>query len=251
MLALCVISFVLSIKETIEDKPDWFDICVYFLLSIFFVVQVIRAKNKQGVKTMEEKTRGLQSVINEQRKLLASKIGKNIKEIPQVFIPYKEVLEIYENGLYVPDDVMLMWCDDNYGYMTRLSDEAQQKRSGGGGVYYHLSYWGRPHDYLWLTTTQPGLIYNEMKTAYDHNAKRLWIANVHDPKVAAYDLSLFLDMAWNINCVKHDNIQQHLCKWLQEQFGEVEGKLLLPSMVEGCNCNSRRMADLWKSITNM
>ena len=186
----------------------------------------------EGVKTLEEKTQGLQSVINEQRKLLASQTGKDIKDIPQVFIPYKEVLEIYENGLQVPDDVMLMWCDDNYGYMTRLSDEAQQKRKGGAGVYYHLSYWGRPHDYLWLTTTQPGLIYNEMKTAYDHNAKRLWIANVHDPKVAAYDLSLFLDMAWNINCVKHDNIQQHLCKWLQEQFGEVEGKLLLPSMVE-------------------
>ncbi len=186
----------------------------------------------EGVKTLEEKTQGLQSVINEQRKLLASETGKDIKDIPQVFIPYKEVLEIYENGLQVPDDVMLMWCDDNYGYMTRLSDEAQQKHKGGAGVYYHLSYWGRPHDYLWLTTTQPGLIYNEMKTAYDHNAKRLWIANVHDPKVAAYDLSLFLDMAWNINCVKHDNIQQHLCKWLQEQFGEVEGKLLLPSMVE-------------------
>lgn len=186
----------------------------------------------QGVKTLEEKTQGLQSVINEQRKLLSSKIEKDIKDIPQVFIPYKEVLEIYENCLIVPDDVMLMWCDDNYGYMTRLSDDEQQKRKGGGGVYYHLSYWGRPHDYLWLTTTQPGLIYNEMRTAYEHNSRRLWIANVHDPKVAAYDLSLFLDMAWNINCVKHDNIKQHLSKWLQEQFGEVEGQLLLPSMVE-------------------
>ena len=186
----------------------------------------------QGVKTMEEKTRGLQSVINEQRKLLASRIGKDIKEIPQVFIPYKEVLEIYENGLRVPDDVMLMWCDDNYGYMTRLADEQQQKRVGGSGVYYHLSYWGRPHDYLWLCTTQPGLLYNEMKTAYEHHARRLWIANVHDPKVAAYQLSLFLDMAWNINCVRNDKIQQHLCQWLQQQFGEVEGKWLLPAMTE-------------------
>lgn len=186
----------------------------------------------QGVKTMEEKTKGLQSVINEQRKLLVSRTGKKINEIPQIFIPYKEVLDIYENGLIVPDDVMLMWCDDNYGYITRLSDEAQQKRSGGGGVYYHLSYWGRPHDYLWLTTTQPGLIYNEMKTAYEHNARRLWIVNVHDPKVAAYDLSLFLDMAWNIHCVNNGNIQEHLCKWLQQQFGEVEGKWLLPAMTE-------------------
>lgn len=87
------------------------------------------------------------------------------------------------------------------GYLTRLPDEEQQRRSGGGGIYYHLSYWGRPHDYLWLTTTQPGLIFSEMRAAWDHNCRRLWIANVHDPKVAAYDLELFLDMAWDIDAV--------------------------------------------------
>lgn len=186
----------------------------------------------QGVKTMKEKVNGLQDVINYQRKLLATTINKDQTKVPQVFIPYKEVLEIYENGLKVPEDVILMWCDDNYGYMTRLADEEQQKRSGGGGVYYHLSYWGRPHDWLWLTTIQPGLIYNEMKTAYDHNARRLWIANVHDPKVAAYDLSLFMDMAWNINAVKNNTLQNHLANWLIQQFGETAGKKLTPAMTE-------------------
>lgn len=73
-------------------------------------------------------------------------------------------------------------------------------------MYYHLSYWGRPHDYLWLTTTQPGLVYNEMRQAYDHNVRKLWIVNVHDPKVAGYDLELFLDMAWNIDCVSGETI---------------------------------------------
>ena len=186
----------------------------------------------QGVKTMEEKVSGLQSVIDYQRKLLSKTINKNITQIPQVFIPYKEVLDIYEHGLKVPDDVILMWCDDNYGYMTRLSDTQQQLRKGGGGVYYHLSYWGRPHDWLWLTTIQPGLIYNEMRTAYDHNAKRLWIANVHDPKVAAYDLNLFMDMAWNINSVKSNTIQNHLGNWLVQQFGTKAGRKLLPAMTE-------------------
>ena len=90
-----------------------------------------------------------------------------------------------ENGLQVPDDITLIWCDDNYGYMTRLSDQEQQKRSGGAGVYYHLSYWGRPHDYMWLCTTQPGLVYSEMKQAYDCNARRLWIVNVHDLKTCS------------------------------------------------------------------
>ena len=185
-----------------------------------------------GVKTLEEKTAGLQQIINAQRTLLKKHVGKDLSDIPQVFIPYKEVLQVMDNGLQVPDDITLMWCDDNYGYMTRLSDSLQQTRSGGAGVYYHLSYWGRPHDYLWLTTTQPGLIYKEMRNAYDHNARRLWLANIHDPKVAAYDLSLFLDMAWDINCVNGQGVQKHLKNWLEQQFGKTAGEALCQAMTE-------------------
>lgn len=186
----------------------------------------------EGVKTLDEKTKWLQKVINDQRKLLHKNLKTDIKKIPQIFVPYKEVLDIYNNGLKVPDDVTLMWCDDNYGYLTHLSNPSEAKRSGGSGVYYHLSYWGRPHDYLWLTTTQPGLIYEEMYKAYTNNNKRIWIANVHDPKVAAYDLSLFLDMAWNINITKTNSLQQHMQNWLCQQFGTHTGKLLLPVMKE-------------------
>ncbi|MCR4852283.1 MAG: glycosyl hydrolase 115 family protein [Prevotella sp.] len=185
----------------------------------------------EGVTTMEEKTRALQMVIDDQRQMLLSRPAF-LHPGPQVFVPYKEVLQIMENGLRVPDDVTLMWCDDNYGYLTRLSDEVQQKRKGGAGVYYHLSYWGRPHDYLWLTTTQPGLIYNEMCAAYDHNARKIWIANVHDPKVAAYDLELFLDMAWNIDCVNQQSLNNHLTRWLCTQFGEGVGEIVAPVMKE-------------------
>lgn len=186
----------------------------------------------EGVKNLDEKIKWLQKVINDQRKLLHKNLKTDIKNIPQIFVPYKEVLDIYNNGLKVPDDVTLMWCDDNYGYLTHLSNPSEAKRSGGSGVYYHLSYWGRPHDYLWLTTTQPGLIYEEMHKAYTNNNKRIWIANVHDPKVAAYDLSLFLDMAWNINITKTNSLQQHMQNWLCQQFGTHTGKLLLPVMKE-------------------
>ena len=184
----------------------------------------------EGVRTLDEQTAALQQVIGDQRRMLEESFGKPATEIPQVFLPYKEVLEVLENGLEVPDDVTLMWCDDNYGYLTRLSDAAQQRRSGGAGVYYHLSYWGRPHDYLWLTTTSPGLIYNEMRQAYDHNARRVWIANVHDPKVAAYDLELFLDLAWDIESVRPNRLADHLEAWLCRQFGEAAGHKLLPAM---------------------
>lgn len=184
----------------------------------------------EGVKTMDEKLHGLQSVIDCQRELISKHYDKNVEQVPQVFIPYKEVLDIYERGLRVPDDVTLMWCDDNYGYMTRLSDSLQQKRKGGGGIYYHLSYWGRPHDHLWLTTTQPGLIYSELKQAYDHNARKIWIFNVHDPKVAAYDLSLAMDMAWNTESVGPMTLRKHLADWLTQQFGAQTATRIVPAM---------------------
>ena len=216
----------------------------------------IHDSSMEGYKTEQEKFDGLQQVINDQRELLRKYIGNPSKQM-QVFVPYKEVLQLYEKGLQVPDDVTLMWCDDNYGYITRLSNAEEQQRRGGGGIYYHLSYWGRPHDYLWLTTTQPGLIYNEMRQAYDHNCRKLWIANVHDPKVAGYDLELFLDMAWNIESItpsqpprgeafvsptgeesgEHQlsrgvTIEQHLKAWLCRQFGKEAGERLFPAMHE-------------------
>ena len=200
----------------------------------------IHDSSMEGYKTEQEKFEGLQQVINDQQELLRKYIGDPSKQM-QVFVPYKEVLQLYEKGLNVPDYVTLMWCDDNYGYMTRLSDTKEQQRLGGGGVYYHLSYWGRPHDYLWLTTTQPGLVYNEMRQAYDHNVRKLWIVNVHDPKVAGYDLELFLDMAWNIDCVSGETINDHYKAWLCREFGTKVGTQLFPVMHEFFRlCGERR-----------
>ena len=204
----------------------------------------------EGVKTAEEKLNGLQQVIDDQRELISKYYQKKVEQVPQVFIPYKEVLQIMESGLRVPDDVTLMWCDDNYGYLTRLPDSLQQQRRGGGGIYYHLSYWGRPHDHLWLTTTQPGLIYQEMRSAYDHNCRRLWIANVHDPKVAAYDLELFLDMAWNIDAVSASSLSLHLERWLTTQFGGFVGKAITPAMRELYRLNGIRRPEFmgWTQV---
>ncbi|HEY5590280.1 MAG TPA: glycosyl hydrolase 115 family protein, partial [Paludibacter sp.] len=93
------------------------------------------------------------------------------------------------------------------------------KRSGGSGVYYHISYWGRPHDYLWLATTQPSLIWYEMQKAWAYGARKIWILNVGDIKPAEYLTEFYLDMAWNINSIKSDSVSQHLENWMDKTFG--------------------------------
>ena len=200
----------------------------------------IHDSSMEGYVTNQEKFEALQQVIDDQQGLLRRYVG-DPSRLQQMFVPYKEVLQLYEMGLRVPDNVTLMWCDDNYGYMTRFSNADEQQRSGGAGIYYHLSYWGRPHDYLWLTTTQPGLICQELHEAYRRNVRRLWIANVHDPKVASYDLELFLDLAWNIDSATPSTLSNHYRRWLCRQFGEEAGERLFPAMHEFFRlCGQRR-----------
>jgi len=150
----------------------------------------------QGVKTKEDKLHYLQQVIDDQRHMLAEYIDTDFTQIPQVFVPYKEVLDIYHDGLRVPDDVTLMWTDDNYGYIRHFPDSVERSRQGGNGIYYHISYWGRPHDYLWLGTFSPFLLRQQLTEAYRRGIRRMWILNVGDIKPAEYQIEDFLNIAW-------------------------------------------------------
>ena len=152
--------------------------------------------------------------------------------MPQVFIPYKEVLDIYHAGLQVPEDVTLMWCDDNYGYIRHFPTAEERARKGGNGVYYHVSYWGRPHDHLWLSTMSPSLIYQQMKQAYDQGIQKMWILNVGDIKPAEYQIELFMDMAWNLDKVSSEGVTAHLKHWLERELGTSCAKTILPVMQE-------------------
>ncbi|MBR5716354.1 MAG: glycosyl hydrolase 115 family protein [Bacteroidales bacterium] len=175
----------------------------------------------QGAKTVEEQKEVLTRVFEDQRKLLAQYVNKDVSQVPQVFIPYKEVLDVYNAGLVVPDDVCLMWCDDNYGYIRHFPTEAEAARAGGNGIYYHVSYWGRPHDYLWLGTFSPGLLYQQMRLAYDKGIRKIWILNVGDIKPAEYQTELFMDMAWNIDKVNKMGVKAHERQFYAREFGEV------------------------------
>jgi hypothetical protein len=181
-----------------------------------------------GAKTIAEQKTALTEVIAAQRALIQQYVSKDVTSVPQVFIPYKEVLDVYHAGLEVPEDVTLMWCDDNYGYIRHFPTPSERARRGGNGIYYHTSYWGRPHDYLWINGTAPALLYHEMSKAYNAGIQRMWILNVGDIKPLEYQIELFLDMAWDMERVRQEGVYGHQLHFLQREFGATAACRLLP-----------------------
>ncbi|MDI1250372.1 MAG: glycosyl hydrolase 115 family protein, partial [Lacunisphaera sp.] len=221
----------------------------------------IHDSNMVGPKTDPERIAALEMIFADQRALIAQharwnpssgRVGSNVAEqnasggrvppdpIPQIFCAYKEVLDLYRQGLAVPDDVTLVWPDDNFGYIRNFATPEEQKRSGGFGVYYHLSYLGRPMAYLWLGTTPPALIWSEMSKAYDHGAKKIWIVNVGDLKPAEIGTEFFLQMAWDIKRWRQDNLQEFLPEWAAREFGPANAREIAGLMTDYYRLNFER-----------
>ena len=205
----------------------------------------MRGVHDEGLKgnlPMSERVPLLEKVIQDQRDLLVKHQAYTPQgdgEIPQIFVPYKETMDIYEHGLQVPDDITLVWVDDNYGYMKRVSSPKEQQRSGHSGVYYHLSYLGAPHDYLWLNTTPPVLMYEELKKAYDAGADRYWLLNVGDIKPMELGMQTFFDMAWDINAFNFERARTHQAEFLAQQFPSLSS---LKSQLQGILDDYYRLA---------
>nr|WP_294895335.1 glycosyl hydrolase 115 family protein [uncultured Pedobacter sp.] len=173
-----------------------------------------------GPKDPKGKLKLLDEVIQNQRQLFKENFTKDVSQIPQIFCPYKEVLTLYRMGLNLPDDVTIVWADDNHGYVRQLSNPEEQKRIGGSGVYYHISYWGSPQDYLWLTSTSPTLISYELSKAYAYDAKKLWVINVGDIKPAELEIQFSMDLAWDVDKWKPENANLYTLSWAKETFGD-------------------------------
>lgn len=173
----------------------------------------------KGYRSTKERVRGLTEIIDFQRSLLKKHIG-DPETVPQIFIPYKEVLDAYNAGLKVPDDVILTWVDDNHGYIRQLPTAEEQKRSGGHGIYYHLSYWGKPADYLWLSSTSPSLISYELVKGYENGIRDLWIINIGDIKPAEAELEFCMNLAWDIDAWQPEKAHEYTRHWMMKTFGE-------------------------------
>ncbi|MBT0670493.1 glycosyl hydrolase 115 family protein [Novosphingobium profundi] len=174
-----------------------------------------------GADTLAERVHLLDTVIADQRAMLARDVPEERRA--QVFMPYKEVLDIYRGGLSVPDEVTILWPDDNFGYIRQFADARERARSGGAGVYYHLSYLGAPMSYLWLYTTPPALVQEEMTRAWDKGARSVWIANAGDIKPAEIGLDLFFEMGWDIDRWRGRSQADFLADWAGRTFGAEHG----------------------------
>jgi hypothetical protein len=171
----------------------------------------MRGVHDGSFQTNMDYATALNEIIACQRKIIKEEIcdktGQELSDIPQVFIPYKDVLKYYNNGsLKVPEDVTIMWTDDNYGYVRQNANDAERANSGGTGLYYHISYYGYPTSYLWLSSTQPGLIREELTKTYDMGSDKIWILNVGDLKPAEKEIEYFAKLARNIDETRDTDI---------------------------------------------
>ncbi len=173
----------------------------------------------EGANSTQERVKLMQQAINDQRDMLKRHIDKPIEEIPQVLCTYEEVLDAYHNGLQVPDDVTLLWSDDKHGYCRNLSNPDEQKRSGGAGIYYHLSYHGDPASWIWLSPLSPSFLATELTKAYTYGARKIWVFNVGDIKPAEKEISFVMDLAWDISEWQPSCAPQYIKYWAAKTFG--------------------------------
>ena len=190
-----------------------------------------------GDEAMSDKadTQLMERIINNQRKIIKEVTGKPANKTTQVWALYKEVQDYYDAGLRVPDDVMILISDDNWGDIRRVPTAAERARKGGWGIYYHVDYVGAPRNTKWLNVTQTQQMFEQLSLAYDHGIQRMWILNVGDLKPMEYPIQLFMDMAWNPKEYTQQNVTEHTKRFFREVLGgdarlEREALRLLPEI---------------------
>jgi hypothetical protein len=161
----------------------------------------------------------LEKVVAAQREIIARRVNPDVTKVPQLWALYKEVQGYYEAGMRVPDDITLLWCDDNWGNIRRLPTAAERNRSGGAGVYYHFDYVGGPRNYKWIDTNQISKTWEQMTLARQMGADRIWIVNVGHFKHVEFPTEFFLNLAWNPDQWKSDDLMEYTRLWAAREFG--------------------------------
>jgi len=166
----------------------------------------------------------LEEIVKNQRKIIADITGRKAEKTPQVWALYKEVQDYYDKGMRVPDDVALLFCDDNWGNVRKLPDLSKPLHKGGYGMYYHFDYVGGPRNSKWINISPIQRVWEQMNLSYEHKVDKIWIVNVGDLKPMEFPISFFLEMAWNPKQFNSKNLLEYTEKWTAQQFGEKYAK---------------------------
>ena len=191
----------------------------------------------------------LEKIVDVQRKIIAEETKKDVTKVPQMWCLYKEVMGYYKAGMRVPDDVTLLWAEDNWGNVRRLPTPEERKRSGGAGVYYHFDYHGGPRSYQWINTNPIPKIWDQMSLSKKYGADRIWIVNVGHFKGYEFPLEYFMNLAWNTGKWTIDNINEYTQKWAAFQFGPEYSKDIADIIVKYTKYNGRRKPELLSPTT--
>ena len=168
---------------------------------------------------LDDNVKLLEQIVADQRKIIGEQTGRDVTTAPQLWALYKEVQGYYEKGMRVPDDVTLLWSDDNWGNIRRLPTPDERKRSGGAGVYYHFDYVGGPRNYKWIDTNPIPKIWEQMNLALHYGADRIWIVNVGDLKPMEFPIDFFLNFARDPQRWPKENLGEFTRLWAGREFG--------------------------------
>ena len=194
-------------------------------------------------------TKLLQRVVENQRRIIAQETGKKAKETTQVWALYKEVLDYYDKGMRVPDDVIMLLCDDNWGNVRRVPNQKERQHAGGWGLYYHVDYVGAPRNTKWLNVTPTINMWEQLHLAYVNGIQRMWILNVGDLKPMEYPITFFMDMAWNPNQYDSKLVINHTMAFCRQQFGESQAAEAARLLNLSCKMNGRITAEMLDAKT--
>jgi Glycosyl hydrolase family 115/Gylcosyl hydrolase family 115 C-terminal domain len=186
----------------------------------------------------------LEKIVADQRKIIADHVNPDVTKVPQDWALYKEVQEYYEKGMRVPDDVTLLWCDDNWGNIRRLPTPDERKRRGGAGIYYHFDYVGDPRSYKWINTNPIPKVWEQMNLAYHYGADRIWIVNVGDLKPMEFPIEYFLNLAWRPENWPKERIGEFTRLWAEREFGPQYASEIADIISKFTKYNGRRKPEL-------
>lgn len=198
----------------------------------FFREGIERMKGKEEVVTIamrgdgdapmgpDTDTKLLENIVKEQRRIITEVTGKPASKTPQLWALYSEVLEYYDQGMQIPDDVMILLCDDNWGDVRRLPESGAKRHPGGYGMYYHVDLHGAPRAYQWLNMTQIQHMWEQLYLTYTYGVDKMWILNVGDLKPNEFPTDFFLKMAWNPNAFDAGNLMDYTREFCRQQFGD-------------------------------